>query len=91
VWCCGRIPTFQRSMLPQSSPWTSEILVSYHKLHGITTQHIQNFTAVKASKLVATLTFTSSSLYAFLQPYLDTCTQTYPLALEHTGLPFKVS
>jgi hypothetical protein len=35
VYCCGRIPTFQRSMLPLSTlkteaAWTSETLVSYH-------------------------------------------------------------
>jgi hypothetical protein len=37
VWCCGRISTFQTSMLPPSSGWilmeavwTSEALVFYH-------------------------------------------------------------
>jgi hypothetical protein len=24
VWCCGRIPTFQRSMLPSSSGWNED-------------------------------------------------------------------
>jgi hypothetical protein len=30
VWFCGRSPTFQSTMLPPSSAWTSETSVSYH-------------------------------------------------------------
>jgi len=28
VWCCGSIPTFQRSTLKMEAAWTSETLVS---------------------------------------------------------------
>jgi hypothetical protein len=38
VYCCGRIPTFQRFTLKKEAAWTSETLVSYHKIHGIRTQ-----------------------------------------------------
>jgi hypothetical protein len=30
VQCCGRIPTFQKPMPPESSGLTSEMLVSYY-------------------------------------------------------------
>jgi hypothetical protein len=33
VWCCGRIPTYQRSMLPPSSGWTYPLMAQGSVLH----------------------------------------------------------
>jgi hypothetical protein len=40
VWCCGRIPTFRRTIMSTSSwwtwtMWTSETLVSYHNAEDL--------------------------------------------------------
>jgi len=29
VWCCGRIPTFRRSMLPPSSGWSDRAKTAF--------------------------------------------------------------